>query len=452
MAFASILLFSTDHRLADGVARTVRLIPGCKLLRWTTLDSDALTEISRHPFALVIVHISGAITERCAKRALEVYAGDDRAGVPIIVILDEPSVFTESWVDLGAADCLCRPLDFGQLGRLVDSLTFRAREAHVTQRTRWLKVEGQPPYCCQSDQMLALAERVEMLRNRDCNILLTGETGTGKTHLAGVVHGMSNRAEHPFLVVNCAAIPPEVIESELFGHRQDAVSGAICDKPGQLEAVGFGTLLLDEIDSLPLGVQAKLLHVVEGRSYVPIGGDHLLHFQGRLMAASNQPLEMLVEQRRFRADLYFRLNVVEIEVPPLRTRLSIIPALVASYLAESARRYVRPRQFLSEEAIEELQRYSWPGNVRELHNVLERVMAYCDEPEIGARQLCEAWGGRHAPCGGSVLRPHADAADVTALSNPSLLRDVAAYHEPRHDCQSSESMRLADLLRRHSQN
>jgi DNA-binding NtrC family response regulator len=453
LALADVLLISSDQQLADLVATAVGSVSECVLSHGTATGLAGGSEpIDRH-FSLVIVHHTACVTKACVNRILEIASRPQNSRMSVVIISDsESAADVEMWIDAGAADILWRPLDLGRLSFLVDSLTLRVREGWpCAADDSWLTVEGQPPFCCESEGMRGLLDQVKRLANRDCNILIGGETGTGKTHLAGVIHGLSSRASDPFLAVNCAAIPADLVESELFGHRRGAFTSANQDQQGKLQVVGSGSLLLDEIDTLPWGTQAKLLHVVEGRSYVPVGGSQSLTFQGRFLAASNQSLEQLVSQNRFRADLFFRLNVLELEIPPLRERRSDVRLLAERYLTESARRFGRSVQYLTNAAIEKLEQHSWPGNVRELYNVLERLMAYFDQPEIGLTELCRVWGGRlrSAHWGGAADEVHVDAACVTVTASPALPREATLSNVSRD---AAERARLVDLLRQYGQN
>jgi DNA-binding NtrC family response regulator len=453
LALADVLLISSDQQLADRVATVVGSVSGCVFSHRTVAGLEGGSEPIDRPFSLAIVHHTASVTKACVNRMLEIAARPQNAKMSVVIISDSESASDiETWLDAGAADILWRPLDLGRLSFLVDSLTLRAREGRsCPPDDSWLTVDGQPSFCCQSEGMRGLLDQVKRLADRDCNILIGGETGTGKTHLAGLIHGLSKRASDPFLAVNCAAIPAELVESELFGHRKGAFTSAHQDQQGKLQIVGSGSLLLDEIDTLPWGTQAKLLHVVEGRSYVPVGGSQSLTFQGRLLAASNQSLEQLVVQHRFRADLFFRLNVLELVIPPLRDRPSDIRLLADRYLVESARRFGRSVQYLTCEAVEKLEQYSWPGNVRELYNVLERVMAYFDQPEIGLTELSSAWRGRPGTVQsvGAVSEVHVDTARVTVTAYPALPREAPPSIGTR---EAMERARLVDLLRQYGQN
>jgi two-component system response regulator HydG len=230
---------------------------------------------------------------------------------------------------------------------------------------------------------------VHLVAPQDTTLLLSGETGTGKTRLARFIHELSPRREQPFLVINCGALAANLMESEMFGHVRGAFTGAVRDRSGKFTDAGRGTLLLDEIDSLPPCLQAKLLRAVDDRVFEPVGSNQPLPVQARLIAASNRILEQEVEAGRFRADLYYRLNVVSFRLPPLRERPGVIPQLASGFLAEIAARNSRPVHSIAPEVLDALQRYRWPGNIRELRNIIERAVALCPGPEIQLTDLPE---------------------------------------------------------------
>ncbi len=224
----------------------------------------------------------------------------------------------------------------------------------------------------------------------DTTVLLLGETGTGKTRLARLIHELSPRRNEPFLVVDCGALSPSLIESEMFGHVRGAFTGADRDRPGKFAAVGRGTLLLDEVNSLPVTLQTKLLRAVDDRTFEPVGSNRGVPLQARIVAISNAPLEEEVAAGRFRADLYFRLNVVGFFLPPLRSRCLSVAPLGMKWLVEFAARNRPDVTGLSPEALRALQEYHWPGNIRELRNVIERAVALCPGPLVDLADLPEA--------------------------------------------------------------
>lgn len=207
----------------------------------------------------------------------------------------------------------------------------------------------------------------------DVTVLLLGETGTGKELLAHAIRKGSPRAEKPFIVLNCAALPESLAESELFGHLKGAFTGAIANKPGKLQAACGGTLFLDEIDSLPLSIQAKLLRFLESGEIQPIGATRTEKVDVRIIAASNQDLEKKVQAGTFRLDLYYRLNIVPLKLPPLRERLEDIPLLADHFARQAAEQFGLEPVTFSKSALKVLQRYHWPGNVRELKNLCQRL-------------------------------------------------------------------------------
>jgi DNA-binding NtrC family response regulator len=287
-------------------------------------------------------------------------------------------------------------------------------------------------------EMSQVREQIRRVVPQQTTLLLTGETGTGKTRLARLIHELSPRSAEPFLVVDCGAISANLIESEMFGHVRGAFTGADRDRAGKFAAAGRGTLLLDEINSLPLPLQSRLLRAVEDRVFEPVGGNKLQPLQARLIVASNACLEQEVAAGRFRADLYYRLNVVGFYMPPLRARRTVIAGLVLRFLREFAARNRPDVRGITPEAVAALQGYDWPGNIRELRNVLERAVALCPGPDIEIGDLPEG-----------VRRP--------ALSLPA---PAALHSEMRSDFpltltesrEEVEILRITEALQKHKNN
>jgi DNA-binding NtrC family response regulator len=232
--------------------------------------------------------------------------------------------------------------------------------------------------------LYALAERAA---RSQINVLILGETGTGKEVLATALHRMSPRGDGPFVCINCAALSPTLLESELFGHEKGAFTDAVQAREGLLEGARGGTVLLDEVGEMPLPLQAKLLRVVETHEVIPVGGGKARSIDVRFLAATNRDLEEEIERKTFRQDLYFRLNGITLTVPPLRERPGDIEPLARSFLASSVKLLDRPAPVLSKAALQLLTGYCWPGNIRELRNVMERAVLLCDGPEIGPEHL-----------------------------------------------------------------
>jgi two-component system response regulator HydG len=340
---------------------------------------------------LILYHLSHDEETSELVRLLRQLASFERA-IALLVIgerYDEEQVW--SLKRLGAAEYLSRPLDLEHLGCLVRSLTESSELADCGsmpfQRAGITTPQSAPGISCRG--METLLEQVRLVAGQDMTVLLGGETGTGKTRLARLIHELSPRRAEPFLVINCGALAAELIESEMFGHVKGAFTGADRVRTGKFAAAGRGTLLLDEIDALPLALQAKLLRAVEERVFEPVGSNESVPVQARLIAASNRPLELEVEAGRFRADLYYRLNVIGFHLPPLRERPGMIRHLAASFLADCGARNGRPVHGMAHEALRVLESYSWPGNIRELRNVIERAVALCAGPNIGIRDLPE---------------------------------------------------------------
>lgn len=250
---------------------------------------------------------------------------------------------------------------------------------------------------------------VQLAARTDVNVLVHGETGTGKELISHAIHRASSRGRLPFVVANCAAIPRELMESEMFGHVRGAYTGAVRDHAGYFEAAGSGTLLLDEIGDLHPELQAKILHVVENGTFRRVGSTETRHNRARLISATNRELPELIRERRFRADLYYRLDVLTIRVPPLRERRQDIEPLARHFLDGSNGRDGRRPTSLTPEAVAALQAHDWPGNVRELKNCVDRIVLFDHRRpilEADVRAVMQDAGGSAPPSG--AVRPLAE--------------------------------------------
>jgi two-component system response regulator PilR (NtrC family) len=242
-----------------------------------------------------------------------------------------------------------------------------------------------------SPSMLELYAWINRVKDAKTNVLVLGESGTGKELVARAIHYNGNRKDRPFVAINCAAIPETLLESELFGHKRGAFTGAIADRIGLLESAQRGTLFLDEIGELPFSLQVKLLRVLQERTVRRVGGTEDIEIDVRIIAASNRNLEKEVQEGRFRDDLYYRLNVIQVQIPPLRERREDIPMLAQYFLEKYAKESSKPVQKFSKEAMSLLLSYGYPGNVRELENVVERAVAL----ESASTILSESLRGLH---------------------------------------------------------
>jgi two-component system, NtrC family, response regulator AtoC len=280
-----------------------------------------------------------------------------------------------------------------------------------------------------SSKMQAIRTIIENVADTDATVLIRGESGVGKDLVARTIHAHSTRRDGPFIKVNCAAIPHGLLESELFGHEKGAFTGAHRRKPGQFEYAKGGTIYLDEIAELPLSLQAKLLHVLQDFRFARVGGNAMIEVDARVIAATNRDVERQMALGEFREDLYYRLNVVELQVPPLRERREEIPGLVELFLARFNAQYGRQKQ-ISSETLVRLTEYSWSGNVRELENVIRRMVVLSD-----GEQAFDALAARNRNGHASAPRP---AAVVT-----ESLRDIA-----RRGAREAERKALAEVLER----
>ena len=276
-----------------------------------------------------------------------------------------------------------------------------------------------------SEGVLKVLQQVNQVAGTDMTVLVLGETGTGKELVARAVHGQSERRERPLVKVNCSALPGELIESELFGHEKGAFTGATGRQVGRFELADGGTIFLDEVGDLPLKLQAKLLRVLQEGEFERLGSGKTIKVDVRVVAATNRDLLQAVQRGRFRVDLYYRLNVYPIRLPPLRERREDIGLLAGVFLREASRRLGRLFEPISEEVLEALKCYEWPGNVRELQNVIERAAVV----SIGHRlQLPEGWGVAL----GSVSAPNTDTPEVRLVTATPRREVTLEELERRH--------------------
>jgi transcriptional regulator with GAF, ATPase, and Fis domain len=268
-----------------------------------------------------------------------------------------------------------------------------------------------------NEQMREVRQLIERVADTDATVLIAGESGTGKGLVARDIHAASPRRERPFVKVNCAALPSELLESELFGFERGAFTGAVQHRPGKFEFAHQGTMFLDEISELTPGLQSKLLQVLQDGEFSRLGGREDVHVDVRVLAATNQDLERAVGERTFREDLFFRLNVVCITLPPLRQRRDEIPVLTEVFLQQYAAHYNKPRLAVSSDTLRILGEYDWPGNVRELENVVKRMVILGGDSQV-AQELADIMAGRRGAVG-SITSPDARALKPD-LSSPVL--------------------------------
>ena len=307
---------------------------------------------------------------------------------PVIVITGYGDIETAvEAMRNGAYDFLQKPVKFP---RLLNSIK-RLEEIVAMRRelALWRQQQQQDLdfVAGKSPAMRAVLEQARRAAQVSASVLITGETGTGKEVLARYIHKVGPRASKPFIPINCAAVPDTMLESELFGYEAGAFTGATKRKPGLIEIADGGILFLDEISSLPLDMQAKLLRALEERTIRRMGGTKWIKVDIQLLAASNRPLHKMVEEGRFREDLYYRLKVVDLRLPPLRERKGDIPALVGHFIRKLNAQMGKQITDVAPRAMTALKAYNWPGNIRELRNALERAILFCDGNRIELQHL-----------------------------------------------------------------
>jgi nitrogen regulation protein NR(I) len=317
--------------------------------------------------------------------------------VPVVIITAHGTVDTAvEALKSGAFDYITKPFEQEDLRSVI-------AKAVKTSELRKADQRSEPPgegtgqrILGESPQMQGVMRLIERAAPSDSTVLITGESGTGKELAAAALHEGSPRAKKPFIKVNCAAIPRELMESELFGHERGAFTGAVSSKPGRFELADGGTLFLDEIGDLPMAMQAKLLRVIQETAFERVGGVRTIRVNVRLVAASNRDLAKEVSAGNFRDDLFYRINVVPLHLPALRERREDIPLLVSHFLDEYNRKHNKNVKVVTADALAALMGYQWPGNVRELENLMERLILLGGPDSIGVEDLPEEITSRRA--------------------------------------------------------
>jgi two-component system response regulator AtoC len=383
-------------------------------------------------------------------------------GRPVIILTAHGTVDTAvEAMKVGAFDFVTKPFNADELRAVVRKAVNTAladldavEAAPGTSQQPEGEVElGRFGMIGRSRPMMDVYAVLQKVADTPTTVLVTGESGTGKELVAQALHEHSSRRGRPFIRVNCAAIPHTLIESELFGHEKGAFTGAIASKPGRFELADKGTLFLDEIGEIPPEMQVKLLRAIQESAFERVGGLKTLKVDVRLVAATNRNLAQEVEEGRFREDLFYRLNVVPLHLPPLRERTSDIPLLVEFMLGRFNERLKRQVRRLSPEALAAFESYTWPGNIREMENVLERLVLFSEGEEIGVDMLPEELrSGGTLPAGGAALGSTRLDRDLTGrVSMKDLVRETTAQLEKEIIVQALEQTsgnvtRAAQLL------
>jgi DNA-binding NtrC family response regulator len=344
--------------------------------------------------------------------------------IPVIVMTAYGSIEDAvSAMKQGALDFLAKPVDPDHLQLMVSRAIEQRR---LVTENMLLKEElavrrGAPQIVGEDPSLRRVLASLQRAAATDTTVLIEGESGTGKELFARTLHALSPRADEPFVAINCAAIPETLLESELFGHEKGAFTGAFARKPGKFELAHRGTLFLDEIGDLPLSLQAKILRSLEEKRFERLGGTSSIQVDVRLVAATNRGLKAAVAARRFREDLYFRLSVFPISIPPLRERPADVARLTRFFIDRFCRDLKKKPLTLSPAALEALQQYSWPGNVRELQNCIERAVILADGDVLQPRHLNLSFAGTQAD---ATVDPW-DQIDLSGTMNDAVRRATA---------------------------
>ena len=382
-----ILIVDDDRDLCDTLEQTLALEDFQSASRASA--EEALRVLGEEDFDAVLTDLRMSGTsglELCQRVAA------NRPDLPVVVVTGFGSLETAvGAIRAGAYDFVTKPFRMEDIAMTLERAVRHRRLCEEVKRLRTIVSEGQQPseMIGSSEPMRQVDDLVTRVAGTEASVLVTGESGTGKELVAKSIHARSRRAEGPFVALNCAAMPESLLESELFGHTKGAFTDARQSREGLFVQANGGTLLLDEIGEMALGTQAKLLRVLQERAVRPVGGDREIPFDTRIIAATNRDLETDVAERRFREDLFYRINVVRIHVPPLRVRGSDVLVLAQRFIERFAVAHRTGVKGLASAAAASLTAYAWPGNVRELQNCIERAVALARYEMLGVDDLPE---------------------------------------------------------------
>ncbi len=382
-----VLVVDDDQSQCDLLEASLGRL-GCQVTS-TTSPQDALDRLSHEAFEVVITDLG--MTEMDGLELCARILGTT-PDVPIIVVTGHASMDSAiAAMRAGAYDFLTKPVDGKVLGLSVARAMQHYRLNSEVKRLREVVVATRPEGALvgESSVMRRVTELIGRVGPSDASVLIQGETGTGKELVARAVHAASAQKDGPFVAINCAAVPANLLESELFGHARGAFTDAKLQRQGLFVQASGGTLFLDEIGEMPLEMQAKVLRALQERTVRPVGANVELPFAARIITATHRDLESDIEKRRFREDLYYRINVVKIDVPPLRERSSDVLKLATHFLSRFAARSGKTALAISPQAAERMLAYHWPGNVRELENAIERAVALAQFDHVTVEDLPE---------------------------------------------------------------
>tara|TARA_B100000686_G_scaffold354908_1_gene468114 strand:- start:1972 stop:3372 length:1401 start_codon:yes stop_codon:yes gene_type:complete len=414
-----ILIADTNAFIREGLQDVLR--KQSFQLHTATDGNDVKYQLNRQMFDVIVLDLN---LPKIAGMELLEEISEKQPESHVVILTTNSNVGTAvEAMKKGAFDFLIKPVDLTHIrfivNRAIDRVQLVRRNRELQDRLGRTDIDD--PFrriVRRSTAMQQATRTVKQVALSDVPVLLRGETGAGKELIARTIHERSRRRDGPFVSVNCGGFTQDLFGSELFGHKRGAFTGAHVDHPGRFTLAEKGTLFLDEIGEVPLKNQVELLRALENREFQPLGDTKVHKADVRIIAATNRNLEKAVSEGEFREDLYYRLNVVPVDVPPLRNRLEDIPLLVETFFEEACRAYDQPRKKASKAAIEVFLSYAWPGNVREMRNVIQRVVITCPEHTIEPKHLSESLG--------EVIDDHTTHRGEFNVSLGSSIQDVEA--------------------------
>jgi len=415
---ASILVVDDDQNIRK-VLRELLDKEGFNVLTASDVDK-ALPLIDQQDLDLIVTDL-----KMPGKSGMDLLTlcHEKRPAVPVIMITAFGNVEAAvAAMKKGAYDFITKPFDENELLNVIEKAISESEmnkeliSTYFDKETHFSQIIGKTPVMQQVFQM------VQKIAPTDSTILITGETGVGKELIALEIHSGSQRRDHLFVKVNCAAIPETLLESDLFGHEKGAFTGAVTTKPGRFEIAHKGTILLDEIGEMPLHLQAKLLGVIQDKSFDRVGGVKTIKVDTRIIAATNQDLQTAIQAGKFRPDLFYRLNVIPIHVPPLRERKDDLIPLVGYFLKKFTGKYLKKITNVSPEVMATFSHYDWPGNIRELENVLERMVLMSETDTLALDQLPPEIRGIVSTVGASTLKEKIDT--ISQMTEKQMIIDA----------------------------